>query len=227
MPFDLQSFEAKLALRMIPTEQLPAVAQEALQAGFDGKHLVRMAILEPVAGWAVDQVLPGMMEDLGCRALDVKEAALRLARERAQRLLHTDEDPLDSLDYFYRLMYMSDYPEELHELGYLADDYFLMNECPVEEQQKVAREALENLLFPDVGASRRAERQAALELEQKKAREDFLKTGASSRLEEFGAGPPVAPDARAMHGAPASVVARWMKSLGVRVRKTIFRAPRD
>jgi hypothetical protein len=58
MPFDPARFEAEVALDLIPTEKLPAVAQDALEAGFDGPHVVRMAILEPEAGWAIDQALP-------------------------------------------------------------------------------------------------------------------------------------------------------------------------
>ena len=75
MSFDLATFEAEVALRLIPTEQLPAVAQNALEEGFDGPHVLRMAIMEPHAGWAIDQALPPMLAELGCETLLPQEAA--------------------------------------------------------------------------------------------------------------------------------------------------------
>ena len=122
MPVDPATFEAEVALTLIPTEQLPSVAQDALEAGFDGPHVLRMAILEPVAGWAIDQALPLMLEELGLHPMAPEEAALRLARQRVQRILNTGEDPWPSLSYFHRLMETAGYPEELIELGYFDDE---------------------------------------------------------------------------------------------------------
>ena len=143
MPFDLAIFEAGVALKLIPTERLPSIAQDAMEAGFDGPQVVRMAILEPRYGWAIDQALPPMMRELGCRELSAQEAAVRLARERAQRILETDEDPLLSIPYFYRLASSADYPKELCELSFLDDAYAWSTEQEVRTQ---ARELLEELL---------------------------------------------------------------------------------
>lgn len=169
MPFDLKTFEAEVALKLIPTEQLPAVAQDAMEAGFDGPHVVRMAILEPAYGWAIDQALPPMLAELGCSEISPKEAALRLARERAKHLLETGEDPLPSLRYFYRLMWVADYPDELIGLGYLEDAYEFATE---EEVRTGAREALEELLSPELNERRVAERKAVLEKAQANAKQE-------------------------------------------------------
>ena len=172
MPFDPAIFEAEVALKMIPTEQLPSVAQDALEAGFDGPHVLRMAILEPVAGWAIDQVLPPMMEELGLHPLAPEEAALRLARQRARRILETGENPLPSVSYFYQLMVEADYPEELIELGYFDDDDIFYSDDP-EEKQSRAREALIELLSPELRQKRLAERQAAWEQEQARIKSEW------------------------------------------------------
>lgn len=122
MPFDPATFEAEVALKLIPTERLPAAAQDALEAGFDGQHTLRMAILEPAAGWAIDQALPPMMEELWLRSISPEEAASKLARQRAQRLVETGENPLPSMPYFYRLLIAGNYPDELYDLAYFDDE---------------------------------------------------------------------------------------------------------
>lgn len=172
MPFDPAMFEAEVALKLIPTEQLPSVAQDALEAGFDRPHVLRMAILEPLAGWAIDQALPPMMEELGLCWIAPEKAALRLARQRAQHLLKTGEDPLPSMPYFYRLMVAADYLGELIELGYFHDYDELYSDDP-EEVQARARSALEELLSPELRQQRAAERKAAWERQQEEIRREW------------------------------------------------------
>lgn len=173
MPFDPKTFESEVALKLIPTERLPAVARDAMEAGFDGPNVVRMAILEPRYGWAIDQALPAMLAELGCHQLSPEEAALRLARERAKQLLQSGDDPLPSLSYFYRLMQMADYPDELIELGYLEDEFEFLTDDNVGERRTSAREALENLLSPELSERRRAERKTIWERAQARAKEEW------------------------------------------------------
>jgi hypothetical protein len=93
MPFDPTSFEAEIALKLIPTERLPVVAQDALEAGFDGPHVLRMASLEPEAGWVIEQALSPMLAELGCQTLPPREAALRLAQARGRHILESGGPP--------------------------------------------------------------------------------------------------------------------------------------
>ncbi len=172
MSFDPANFEAEVALRLIPTERLPAIAQDALEDGFDGPNVLRMAILEPVAGWGIDQALPPMLTELGCQEISPKEAALRLAQIRARRILETGEDPLPSIPYFYRLRLAADYPEELIELGYFDDDDIFFSDVP-EEKRTRAREALEVLLSPEVRQKRLLERKVAWEREQARVKSEW------------------------------------------------------
>jgi hypothetical protein len=172
VPFDPAIFEAEVALKLIPTDRLPVVAQDALEAGFDGPHVVRMAILELVAGWQIDQALPPMLAGLGCHSISIKEAALRLALQRAKRILETGEDPLSSIPYFHQLMLATDYPAELIGLGYFDDDDIFFSDIP-EEKQTRAREALEELLSPELRERRSAERKAAWEREQARVKTEW------------------------------------------------------
>ena len=144
MPFDPSIFEAEVALRLVPTERIPTIAQDAMEAGFDGPQVVRMAILDPRYAWAIDRALPPMLEELGLRLISSQAAALRLARQRAKRILTTGEDPLLSADYFYRLWLAADYLRELTDVGNF-DDYDAF--CDDEAKKRAwAREALEKLL---------------------------------------------------------------------------------
>ena len=172
MPFDPATFEAEVALKLIPTERLPAVAQDALEAGFDGPHVVRMAVMEPVAGWAIDQALLPMLKELCCQPIAPHKAALRLACIRAQRILQTNEDPLPSIPYFYQLMLAADYPSELIQLGYFDDDDILFPD-DTEERRKRAREALEDLLSPELLQKRQIERKGAWELQEARVKSEW------------------------------------------------------
>ena len=167
MPFDPAIFEAEVALKLVPTERLPAIAQDAMEAGFDGPDVVRMAILDPRYGWAIDQALPPMLKEIGCSELSAEEAAIRLACERAKRILESGEDPLASIPYFYRLMWSADYPAELIDLGYLDDAYDFATE---QERRDRAHEALEELLSPELRERRSKERRAEWEWQQARAK---------------------------------------------------------
>jgi|GEM_PF-5186000 len=172
MPFDPHIFEAEVALKLIPTEELPLRAQDAMESGYDGTKVLRMAILAPKNGWEIDQALPPMLRELGCQPISLQEAALRLAHFRAQRLLSSTEDPLLSLFYFRQLREAGDYPTELDELAYIDDDYVFFS-ADLEEKQQYVREALQELLSPELKEKRQAERKAEWEQEQAQAKREW------------------------------------------------------
>jgi len=172
MTFDPATFEADVALKLIPTEQLPTIAQDALEAGFDGPHVLRMAIIDPRYGWEIDQALPPMLAELGCSSIPKKDAALRLAKQRAQAILAMNEDPLPSLPYFYRLMLSADHPRELIELGYLEDEFDFIPD-DLDGQRKMAIRALEDFLSPEPYEKRIAEGQAAWAHRREQAKKEW------------------------------------------------------
>jgi len=121
MPFDPQEFAAKVSLGEIPSEERPSLAQDALEAGFDGPALVRMAVLTKPSGWEVDQFVPRVLEELKVLKPKTAEAAIFLVKKLAWRILETNEDPLPSLSYFHRLFWLADAPTEMAGLAY-ADE---------------------------------------------------------------------------------------------------------
>jgi hypothetical protein len=172
MPFDPSIFEAEVALKLIPTEQLPLRAQDALEVGFDRPHTLRVAILEPKSLYEIEQALPNMLSELGLEKIKPEEAAIRLAAIRAKQLLDSGDDPIPSLSYFYRLLTAGNCPDDLYELAYLGDEWEFTEVSP-EEQQKQAIEALENLLFPELREQRRAKRQAEWQRLREEAKLDW------------------------------------------------------
>jgi hypothetical protein len=170
MPFDPQQFAAEASLGIIPTESFPSAAQDALVAGFNSKWILRMAVLDRPSGWEVDQVLPKMLADLGIELPTPKDAALFLAKNRVHRIQQTGEDPLKSIDYFKQLLRKADYPDELTELGWLEENSIFADEDGVRE---AAVEAMENLLTPELAASRFAARRAAWEEQRRMAQQNW------------------------------------------------------
>ena len=174
--FDPAVFEAELALGFIPTEEMPRRAQDALEAGYDGAGVVRMAVLEKPSGWEVDQVVPRMLEDLGLRRIDVADAAVRLGRVRAERILASGEDPLQSAAYFDDLAKRADYPVELMDCVSYFDDVRAFD-LDDEKIREIALGQLRELLDPELHGRRVAARKAAWEAagqeRQEKAREDW------------------------------------------------------
>jgi hypothetical protein len=155
MAFDPEKFAAQAALGFIPTEELPTAAQDALESGFNGPQTVRTAILDPNSPWEIEQALPLMLKELCGRSVSSKDAALRLARERAQEILRNAEVPLPSLPYFHQLMLAADGPPELLELGRLEELEF--NYGDLDTLRTLAAIESENLLSPDLREKRHAE----------------------------------------------------------------------
>ncbi|SEG44861.1 hypothetical protein SAMN05421819_2989 [Bryocella elongata] len=65
MPFDPQEFAAKVILGELHSEDMPPAAQDALEAGFDGPAIVRLAILDDPSAWETDQLIPKVFGELG------------------------------------------------------------------------------------------------------------------------------------------------------------------
>jgi hypothetical protein len=125
MTFNPEIFANEVTLGIIPTDEIPAAAQNAMENGFDGPNVVRMAIIDPKYGYAIDQAIKPMLDELGYIPADKEAAAVRLAQIRAERILANKEDPLESVGYFYKLWFASDYSSELIELGNLDEAFYL------------------------------------------------------------------------------------------------------
>jgi len=121
VPFDSQLIEAKLALSMIGPDEMPALAWDALEAGLDGPTIRRLAALINPSGWETDQIIPAFMAEADMKSISSQDAAIRVARHLAQRILSEELDPLAYSRYFEALWIRADYPTAIQEVGSLDD----------------------------------------------------------------------------------------------------------
>jgi hypothetical protein len=125
MRFDQKIVEAKLALKRIRSEEMPALAWDALEAGFDGPSIRRLAALTKPSGWEVDQVVPSFMAEAELKPITRQEASVRLARQLARRILLEGHDPLAYIRDFELLWVEADYASEIQNAGTLDVQRFI------------------------------------------------------------------------------------------------------
>jgi hypothetical protein len=114
--FDRDQIEARLALKLMASADMPEIALSALEAGLDGKAIRRLAILEHPTYFEVAEVLPRAMQELGLTQIPIEEAAVRVAKEIAKGILESGDESL---------WVRSDYAHQISELGTLYDDVYI------------------------------------------------------------------------------------------------------
>lgn len=135
MPFDPSAVEARLALNLISSTDMPRLAWDALEAGFDGPALRRMAAFEFPTFFQIQEVLPRAMEEMHLGKLDNAEAAVRLAKMRAQEIVAANSDTFKHLRDFEQLWIEADYCQELVEYGNLDDEVYVARQMGQPEQE--------------------------------------------------------------------------------------------
>ena len=125
MAFDRDQIEARLALDLIASADMPQIAWDALEAGLDGKAVRRLAVLENPTYFEVAEVLPRVMQELELAQIPTAEAAVRVARKIAKDVLNSGDDPLEHIRDFWSLWIRSDYTHEISGLGTLYDDVYV------------------------------------------------------------------------------------------------------
>jgi hypothetical protein len=133
VPFDRNLLEAKLALNLIASRDMPTVAWDALEAGLDGGATRRLAALEHPTYFEVAEVLPHVLLELGLSTISIREAALRMAARMAQDILHSGVDPLPHLRELERLWIRADYAQEISSLGTLDDEVWIAHSAGQQE----------------------------------------------------------------------------------------------
>lgn len=149
MPFDREIIEARLALDLISSNEMPKVAWDALEAGLDGCAIRRLAALENPTWFQVQKVLPQAAQEMQLAKVTVGEGALRIARRRAQEILETGADPTRYTRELEYLCIRADWPDELSGYGSLDDEVYIARENgrPEREIHDWLRQRLKELVM--------------------------------------------------------------------------------
>ena len=122
MPFDREMIEARLALNLIASTDMPRIAWDALEVGLDGPAIRRLAALEKPTWFETDKVLPIAMREMGLRLITRREGASRCAARRADEILQSGADPLKFTREFEQLWIATGYENGVIEVGTLHED---------------------------------------------------------------------------------------------------------
>jgi len=135
MAFNPKAVEAKIALNLISSTDMPKLAWDALEAGLDGPATRHLAALEFATFFQVRELLPTVMKELRLTHLSKEQAAVRLATMRAREILRSEWDPLLHLKDFEHFWIEADYCGELSDYGKLDDEVYVARSMGQPEQE--------------------------------------------------------------------------------------------
>ncbi len=119
---DIRLVEAKLKLGKLYPEDMPQLACDALESGYDGPNLGEVALLHKPTSSEIDPLLPGLKAELRLAEIDNRTASLRLAQSLAREILSRRLAPIPRLVQLAHLWRDGGYPIELSGLGQLEDE---------------------------------------------------------------------------------------------------------
>lgn len=125
MSFDREIVEARLALDLISSREMPKVAWDALEGGLDGPAIRRLAALDNPTWFQLQEVLPKATQEMHLAKVTAGEGAYRLARQRAQQILETGADPTHYTRELEYLCIRANWPAELSGYGGLDDEVYI------------------------------------------------------------------------------------------------------
>jgi len=125
MPFDRRLLEARLALDLVASADMPSIAWDAIEAGLDGPATRRLGAYDRPTYFEIVHLMPLVRQELELSEITVGEAALRLASDIANEILRSGDDPLLHVRDFSALWIRSQYAREIRLVGNLWDDVYV------------------------------------------------------------------------------------------------------
>jgi hypothetical protein len=149
--FNPDSFVAKWYCSKVGPEDMPLFAADALEAGYDGPALRRLAGLIRPTSRDVGDLFRDALREIGKVKIQSKEQAVfSLSRETAADILQGRVDPVRGAEILARYAAMVGYPESLAEFLQLSEmphwgDYAPNKQQLTQDILAQARELLDHL----------------------------------------------------------------------------------
>jgi hypothetical protein len=120
--FNPDLFVAKWYCSFAYSEQMPQFAADALEAGYDGPALRRLAgLVKPTTGDVGDLFTQSLTEIETVKVHNTEQAAVLLARTTAQDMIEERIDPLKGAIFIAGLASVMSYPAYLMPIYQLAE----------------------------------------------------------------------------------------------------------
>lgn len=150
LPFSPQLIQARWVLDKLPSEEAPRLAQDALELGYDGKHIRRIAALFQPSNADLQPLMTGFVTELGATpGLTREQAGWSLARLVAEGILEARIAPYDGARFIWRDIVNELWPNQQHPLLAFAGTASEYEDCesysrdPEETRRQISQEIIE------------------------------------------------------------------------------------
>jgi hypothetical protein len=126
LPFSAELIQARWEFDELPSEDLPVLAQDALELGFDGKITRRIAGLIRPRKSDLQPFVSGFLAEMGIKkTLTREQAGFLLARFVAQGIVERRIKPYDGASFIWRNVVngLKNHPKELMPFVGHASEY--------------------------------------------------------------------------------------------------------
>lgn len=136
LPFSPQLIQARWEFGKLPSEGLPRLAQDALELGYDGKCIRRIAGLVSPDSFDLQPLMPGFLAELGVTTtLSQREAGLALARFVAQAIIDGRVKPYEGARFIWREIEIELWPNPPEELRSFVGNASEYEDCEFYSRQ--------------------------------------------------------------------------------------------
>lgn len=151
LPFSPQLIQARWELGSLPIEEMPRLAQDALEHGYDGANTRRIAGLINPDQFDIQPLMAGFFAELGITTKPSREqAAMALARFVAQAILEQRVGAYEGARFIWLNIVNEMWPNQPSELDSFIgnaseyDDCVFYSQHPAEVRQKIEKDIIED-----------------------------------------------------------------------------------
>jgi hypothetical protein len=120
---DIERLRALWTLGKLSAKDLPPFAWQALELGYDGPALRRLAAFESPTFFEIGDLFEKVNREMGRHPMAKRDAAILLAKEIAGKVLSREKERLTGAYEIFLLGYDSGMPDEIMLFGGLDQDF--------------------------------------------------------------------------------------------------------